>query len=151
METEQQINFLQNPHINANSIAVLKNVPVYVNLFNIKLTKVLKMFEYSYEITPQIPGGANQIIQEIFKYSSRQIKAKYGLFFISGNAFYSSKRIEDIIIVKSKLNNNNEYTITISKCIKEKMIRNEDFKKNNNLIELIIKDILLVNPNIERF
>ena len=151
METESQINFLQNPHINANLIPDLDPVNVYVNLFNIKLKKALKMFEYSYEIAPQIPDGANQILQEIFTFPSRQLKAKYGLFFISGNAFYSSKKIEEISIVKSKLNNNNEYTITLSKCIKEKMIKDEDFKKNKNLIELIIKDILLANPNIERF
>ena len=152
METKPpQINFLQNPHINANSIPDLNPVQVYVNLFNIKLTKVLKMFEYSYEIAPQIPGGANQILQEIFKFNSRQLKAKYGLFFISGNAFYSMKKIEEITITKSKLNNDNEYTITLSKCTKEKMIKDEDFKKNKNLIELIVKDILLVNPNIERF
>ena len=152
METKPpQINFLQNPHINANSIPDLNLVQVYVNLFNIKLTKVLKMFEYSYEIAPQIPGGANQILQEIFKFNSRQLKAKYGLFFISGNVFYSMKKIEEITITKSKLNNDNEYTITLSKCTKEKMIKDEDFKKNKNLIELIVKDILLVNPNIERF
>ena len=151
METTPQINFLQNPHLNANSIPDLQPVQVYVNLFNIKLTKDLKMYEYSYDITPQIPGGANQILQEIFKIPSRQLKAKYGLFFISGNAFYSSKKVEEITIVKSRLNNNNEYTITISKCTKEKMIKDDDFKKNKNLIELIIKDILLTNPNIERF
>ena len=151
METTPQINFLQNPHLNANSIPDLQPVQVYVNLFNIKLTKDLKMYEYSYDIAPQIPGGANQILQEIFKTPSRQLKAKYGLFFISGNAFYSSKKVEEITIVKSRLNNNNEYTITISKCTKEKMIKDDDFKKNKNLIELIIKDILLANPNIERF
>jgi len=39
METEPQINFLHNPHINANSIPDLDPVQVYVNLFNIKLTK----------------------------------------------------------------------------------------------------------------
>ena len=151
METEPQINFLENPHINANSIPDLDPVQVYVNLFNIKLTKNLQMFEYSYEIAPQIPDGANQILQDIFKFPSRELKAKYGLFFISGNAFYSSKKIDEITLVKSRLNNKNDCTITISKCIKEKMIKDEDFRKNKNLIELIIKDILLANPNIERF
>ena len=79
METEPQINFLENPHINANSIPDLDPVQVYVNLFNIKLTKNLQMFEYSYEIAPQIPDGANQILQDIFKFPSRELKAKYGM------------------------------------------------------------------------
>ena len=150
METIPQINFLPNPHLNANLIPGLSPVQVYVNLFDIKLTKDLKMYEYSYETSPQIPAGSTQFLLEIFKIPSRQLKAKYGLFFISGNSFYSSKKVEEINIVKSR-NRNVDYTITISKCIKDNFIKDEDFKKNKNLIELIIKDILLANPNIKRF
>ena len=150
METIPQINFLPNPHLNANLIPGLSSVQVYVNLFDIKLTKDLKMYEYSYETSPQIPAGSTQFLLEIFKIPSRQLKAKYGLFFISGNSFYSSKKVEEINIVKSR-NRNVDYTITISKCIKDNFIKDEDFKKNKNLIELIIKDILLANPNIKRF
>ena len=57
METTPQINFLPNPHLNANLIPGLSSVQVYVNLFDIKLTKDLKMYEYSYETSPQIPTG----------------------------------------------------------------------------------------------
>ena len=108
------------------------------------------MYEYSYETSPQIPAGSTQFLLEIFKIPSRQLKVKYGLFFISGNSFYSSKKVEEINIVKSR-NRNVDYTITISKCIKDNFIKDEDLKKNKNLIELIIKDILLANPNIKRF
>ena len=150
METTPQINFLPNPHLNANLIPGLSPVQVYVNLFDIKLTKALKMYEYSYETSPQIPAGSTQFLLEIFKIPSRQLKAKYGLFFISGNSFYSSKKVEEINIVKSR-NRNVDYTIIISKCIKDNFIKDEDLKKNKNLIELIIKDILLANPNVKRF
>ena len=150
METIPQINFLPNPHLNANLIPGLSPVQVYVNLFDIKLTKALKMYEYSYETSPQIPAGSTQFLLEIFKIPSRQLKVKYGLFFISGNSFYSSKKVEEINIFKSR-NRNVDYTITISKCIKDNFIKDEDLKKNKNLIELIIKDILLANPNIKRF
>ena len=150
METTPQINFLPNPHLNANLIPGLSPVQVYVNLFDIKLTKDLKMYEYSYETSPQIPAGSTQFLLEIFKIPSRQLKVKYGLFFISGNSFYSSKKVEEINIVKSR-NRNVDYTIIISKCIKDNFIKDEDLKKNKNLIELIIKDILLANPNVKRF
>ena len=97
METIPQINFLPSPHLNANLIPGLSPVQVYVNLFDIKLTKDLKMYEYSYEISPQIPAGSTQFLLEIFKIPSRQLKVKYGLFFISGNSFYSSKKLKKLI------------------------------------------------------
>ena len=48
----------------------------------------------------------------------------------------------------------NEYIIQIKKYQNEKIIKEEDIKKDplsKHFIELIIKDILLANPNVERF
>ena len=55
METPKQIAFLPNPHINGNSSPIYKPVKIYANLFEIKLTKELKVYQYPYKLTPKIP------------------------------------------------------------------------------------------------
>ena len=154
METLKPINFLQNPHINAKSLDYIEQqVGIYANLFEIKLTKPLKIYEYAYEVNPEIADENIQIRQKLFKVGYRELKSKYGSFFVSGNSLYSFKKVEEIYIIKARLKKT-DYEIKISKFVKEKTIKDEDIKKDElskHLIELMIKDILLANPNIERF
>ena len=154
MESLKPINFLPNPQINPNSLDyITQQVDIYANLFEIKLAKPLKIYEYPYEVSPIIADGNIQIRQKLFKVGYRELKAKYGSFFVSGNSLYSFQKVEEIYIVKARIRKT-DYEIKISKCAKEKTIKDEDIKKDElskHLIELIIKDILLANPNIERF
>ena len=42
-------------HINAKSLDYIEQqVGIYANLFEIKLTKPLKIYEYAYEVNPEI-------------------------------------------------------------------------------------------------
>ena len=154
MEILKPINFLPNPHINAKSLDYIEQqVGIYANLFEIKLTKPLIIYEYAYEVNPEIADENIQIRQKLFKVGYRELKSKYGSFFVSGNSLYSFKKVEEIYIIKARLKKT-DYEIKISKFVKEKTIKDEDIKKDElskHLIELMIKDILLANPNIERF
>ena len=103
MEIQNQINFLENPKIKASSLDYVEPVKVYANLFEIKLTKQLVLYQYPYEVTPQISEGNVSIRKKIFKMPHKQLKEKYGVYFISGDSLYSLKKVEEIVIVKSSL------------------------------------------------
>ena len=159
MEIQNQINFLENPKIKASSLDYVEPVKVYANLFEIKLTKQLVLYQYPYEVTPQISEGNVSIRKKIFKMPHKQLKEKYGVYFISGDSLYSLKKVEEIVIVKSSLplkKEKKEYKITIDKfqsksvrTIKQENLSQDPLSKQ--LIELLIKDIILTNPNVERF
>ena len=161
METAKQIAFLPNPHINGNSSPIYKPVNIYANLFEIKLTKELKVYQYPYKLTPKIEEGNFSIRRKLFRVCNRELKKIYGVFFISGDSLYSLNKVEEIKIFcscsrvkKEKI----DYKIEIDKYQNQKIIKQEDKNKDDKdnqmakqLIELMIKDILLTNPNIERF
>ena len=78
----------------------------------------------------------------------------YGNFTISGDSLYSMKKIEYRNIFKSTiyLKGKYEYIIEVQSFSNEKIIKQEDVKKDNltkQFIEIIIKDILLSNPDLE--
>ena len=155
METFKQINFLQKPNIDYQKSTIWNNKKkVYANLYEIKLTKEIKLFQYPYKVIPEIEDGDIRIREKLFKILFRKIKAEYGHFFISGNLLYSMKKVEEpkdfkcFFILKGKT----EYVIQIAKCEQERLIKQEDIKKDplaKQCIELIIKDILHSNPKLE--
>ena len=133
MEILKPINFLPNAHINAKSLDYIEQqVGIYANLFEIKLTKPLKIYEYAYEVNPEIADENIQIRQKLFKVGYRELKAKYGSFFVSGNSLYSFKKVEEIYIIKARLRKI-DYEVKISKFVKEKTIKDEDLKKDDFL------------------
>lgn len=157
METGKQIAFLPNPHINGNSLNYAKPVRIYANLFEIKLTKELKVYQYPYEVTPKIVEGNFSIRRKLFMKCNRELKKIYDVFFISGDSLYSLNKVGEIKIVDSTLKVKKEkikYKIQIDKYQNQRTIKQEDINKDplsKQLIELMIKTILLTNPNIERF
>ena len=53
MEITKPINYLPNPKIKAKSLKY-DEVGIYANLFEIKLTKDIKMYQYPFEVKPEI-------------------------------------------------------------------------------------------------
>ena len=158
MENLKPINYLPNPHINAKKLDYIHQTKkVYANLFEIKLTKDIKMYQYPFEVNPEIAKESISIRQKIFKEPYREIKAKYGFFLIDGDSLYSLVKIDEINIYKTSLKVKKEkieYKIKINKCKNEIPIKEEEIRKSplqKHFIELIIKDILLANPDVERF
>ena len=154
METLKEINFLPNPHIKGKSLDYAKTVQVYANLFEMKFTKKITMYQYPYEVLPKIANDNMIIRRQLFIEPQRQLKVKYGLYLIDSDSLYSLEKVDEINIVKTSLKSTNKYEIKINKYLNQTVINEKDALKSElqkHFIELIIKDILLANPNIERF
>ena len=155
METEKVINFLPKPEINYEKSSIWNNKKkVYANLFEIKLTKEIKLYQYPYKVKPDIEDGDMRIREKLFKTMYRKIRAEYGHCFISGNLLYSMKKVEEPKTFNCFLYNRGktEYFMEIYKYEQERLIKEQDIKKDplaKQCIELIIKDILHANPKLE--
>ena len=155
MDPKTDIAFLENPKINMNKIDYIMNKKsVYANLFEINITKELKMYQYPYSVTPEIPAGDIRIRQELYKAGCKQLKKIYGECFISGDSLYGTKKEEDIHDIKCilYLKGRNEYIMQFQKVSNEKIIKKDDIHKDplaKQFIELLVKDILHANPNLE--
>ena len=155
MDPKTDIKFLKKPEINLNKLEyILNKKKVYANLFEINLNKELKMYQYPFAVTPEIPAGDIRIRQKLFKACNRQLKTIYGECFISGDSLYGIKKVEEIQNVKCilYLNGRKEYILDLQKVSNEKKIKEEDIHKDplaKQFIELLIKDILHSNPKLE--
>ena len=155
MEDNFKINFLPKPDIDFKKLKIGKNIKkVYANLYEIMLTKDIKLYQYPYKVTPEIEDGDTRIREKLFKCLSRKMRPDYGHFFVSGNLLYSMNKIEmpKTYTCSLHLKGITEYTIEINKYEKEKLIKELDIKKDElakQCIELIIKDILRANPKLE--
>ena len=102
MESEKIIEFLKKPEINYEKSSIWNNrKKVYANLFEIKLTKEIKLYQYPYTVKPEIEDGDMRIREKLFKTMFRKIRSDYGHCFISGNLLYSMKKLkyQKLIIV----------------------------------------------------
>ena len=155
MDTSKIINFLQKPNIDYQKSSIWNNKKkVCANLYEIKLTKEIKLYQYPYKVIPDIEDGDIRIREKLFRTMFRKIRAEYGHCFVSGNLLYSMKKVEEpkdfncFLYLKGKT----EYVMQIAKCEQTRLIKQEDIKKDplaKQCIELIIKDILHANPKLE--
>jgi len=155
MESEKIIEFLKKPEINYEKSSIWNNrKKVYANLFEIKLTKEIKLYQYPYTVKPEIEDGDMRIREKLFKTMFRKIRSDYGHCFISGNLLYSMNKVEIPKTYNCFLHNKGktEYFMEISKFEQERLIKEQDIKKDplaKQCIELIIRDILHANPKLE--
>ena len=157
-QENKKITFLKKPKIDKNKLEILKGkeneANLYVNLFEIKLKKELNLFEYPYTVNPEIDDTNNVIKEKLFKACSKQLRAKYGECFISGNKLYATEKVDELSDFKSilYLNGRIEYILHFNKYANVKTINQEDVHQDplaKQFIELIVKDILHSNPNLE--
>jgi len=155
MESEKTIEFLPKPKIKTDKLKyVLNSKKVYANLYQIKIKKQLKLYQYPYKVTPTLTEGDTRIREKLFKASNRKLKQIFGECFISGDSLYSMKKVEELHTIKSTLylKGKTDYTIEFNKYENEKIIKQEDINKDplsKQFIELIINDILHANPRLE--
>ena len=157
METEINIDFLPKPNINVGKLSYISNTKdVYANLYEIKIKKELKMYKYPYSIISEteIDSSDMRIRDKLYKSCYRNLRPIYGECFFSGDSLYAVKKINEVKDVKCilYLKGRTEYTLQFQKCSNERVIKEEDVQKDpltKQFIELIIKDILHSNPNLE--
>ena len=156
MESTKTIDFLQKPKINVEKLNYILNTKkVYANLYEIKIKKELKLYKYSYSVTPKIDEADSRIRDKLFKAANKRIKSIFDDFFYSGDSIYSMKKVEEIKTVTCSLylKGKTDYTIEIKKSEKnERTISQDNIHKDElskNFIEMIIRDILRANPRLE--
>ena len=152
---QKVINFLQKPQINIKNLKyIINSGKVYANLYEIFLTKTIKLYQYPFKIDSEIEKGDFLFHRMIFKSAYKQLKSIYGECLISGDSLYGTKKIEETknvnAIIYSK--GRREFTLVIDKCSTERTIKQEDVKNDSltkQFLELIIRDILHSNPKLE--
>ena len=124
----KDINFLKKQVIKAENLKyVLNTKDVYANLYEIKLTKELKLFQYPFTVVPQIEAGDIRIREKLFKTLRRQLRAIYDDCFVSGDCLYSMKKVNENKVIKCSLvlRGKTDYTITILPNEQERSIKSD--------------------------
>ena len=153
--TEEKLQLLPKPNLIYENISYIKEKKeIYVNLFEFGTKKDIKLFKYPLVIKPEVEKNAYKLIHSILKGIYKELHAIYGVFIISGDSLYSMNKIEQKNFFKSTVTFKGqfEYAIEVSGFSNEKIIKQEDVRKDNltkQFIEIIIKDILLSNPNLD--
>ena len=153
----KEINFLPKPEIDPKKLKYIVNSKrVYANLYEIFLTKTLKIYQYPYKVEPEVEAGDFTIRNKIYKSCYLNLKAIFGECLISGDSLFGTKKIEEMKDVKTAIYNKKsgrtEYKLLFEKCRTERTINKEDVWKDSltkQFLELIIRDILHSNPKLD--
>ena len=161
---ESSIQYLKKPKIKGDSLPYKQGISdIYVNLFEFKMTKPIKIYQYPFTVNPEIGEGDYKIRNKLFKdcgigkkKEKKKIKDFYGECFISGDSLYAMKEINEqkTMECSSYHDGKIDYTITIQPKIKERTINQADLEKDpltKQFIEMLIRDILHSNPRLEFF
>ena len=164
MESTTPIQYLTKPNIKGDSLPYKQKISdIYVNLFEFKMSKAIKIYQYPFTVKPEIGEGDYKIRNKLFKYcgigkkkEKKKIKDFYGECFISGDSLYAMKEINEQKTLECALYHDGKinYTITIQPKIKERTINQADLDKDpltKQFIEMLIRDILHSNPKLEFF
>ena len=154
VEKETQLTVLGNPKL-SNKLSYITNTKdVYVNLFKITLKKNVILYEYPFTISPEIDETNEKLKNKIFKRGYNKIRNVYGECFQSGDFIYSLKEIKTqenfqvIFYLKDKY----EYNVSVLPFQQQTVIELSNVEKEPKIkqsIELMIKDILHSNPNLD--
>ena len=156
MESISPITFLSKPIINPKNLKYIEqSKSVYANLYQIKLSKELTVYQYPFSVSPNIAPGDSRIRSILFKSCNKELKNTYGECLISGDSLYSLKKVDEIKLFKGNTylkGQRDEYIITFEKVVNERKIKNEEVQKDQlskQFIELLVKDILHSNPKLD--
>ena len=152
MEIKNDFQFLNKPNIDANKLNYIDNTKqVYANLFEIILTRPLKLYQYPFSTSPKLEAGNIKIRQRLFRTCRKPLKETYGECFISGDSLYGIKKVENAFSMPYTTGNS-EYILNVQKFSKEIIINQKDIHIDplgKQCIELLVRDILHANPKLE--
>ena len=161
---DSKFNYLPKPKIKGDNLPyVNKNQTkdIYVNLFQIIIKKPLKLFQYPFSVSPEIQAGDLRVLKKIFKYCGvgdkkdrKKLKDFYGECFIFGESLYGLKEVKEAknFTCNLHLDGKIEYTLTVQPKANSRTINQNDLNTDpltKQFIEILIRDILRGNPNLE--
>ena len=157
------IQYVTKPKIKGDKLPYVYNdKEIYVNLFQILIKKPLQLYQYPYQISPEVDANDFRIRNKIFKYCGigekkgerKKLRDFYGECFISGDSLYGMKEVKEskIFTCKLYLDGETPYTITFQPKANARTINQNNLETDplsKQFIEILIKDILHGNPHLD--
>ena len=158
-----KLQYQTKPTLNKANLTYLKpdEKEIYVNLFKINIKKPLTLFQYPYAVSPEIDPSDLYIRRKIFKSAGigeknerKRLKDIYGECFIFGDSLYAMNEIKEPKTFTCTFYKGGmaEYTMKIQPKSNARTINQQDMEKDpltKQFIEILIRDILRANPNLE--
>ena len=157
------IQYVTKPKIKGDKLPYVYNdKEIYVNLFQILIKKPLQLYQYPYQISPEVDANDFRIRNKIFKYCGigekkgerKKLRDFYGECFISGDSLYGMKEVKEskIFTCKLYLDGETPYTITFQPKANARTINQNNLETDplsKQFIEILIRDILHGNPHLD--
>jgi hypothetical protein len=141
------------PTLNPNNLKYIGNKKsIYVNLFKFSCNKNYVMYIYSCAFFPEIYKENMRNKRQLFAHMEKEIRKDFKDIIYSGDNLYSPQQILDpkeyvAVHAQSQI----KYSLVIKKT-EEKVLMSESNVNTpvvKNLYELMVKEILRANPNLE--
>ena len=148
----EKVGFIKDKCVEKKLIYETNDACLYSNLYPIKFTKDINIYEYAFKIEPEV--HEENVILKIFRQASPQLFENYGYYYRSGPTFFALKEVTKGREFKTKIYNKGmlEYTLTVfgsGHHSKIKQGQTSDFSEiDEKVIFLIIREILQANPNV---
>ena len=129
-----------------------EEINLYTNLYPIKFTKQIKIYEYPFIIKPEC--HEESVILKILREASSWFFKTYGYYYRSGNSFFALRCVEEDKNLKVVIHHKGflQYTISIKATPRSTIIEKG---KTHNFEELeqkglflVIREILSANPYV---
>jgi len=148
--------FFEKPSYIDTSSYVKNSTKLYSNLYPIEINKNYTIYTYRIEFKAESENINTFLKKKIVSKSFEQLSPLYHTYFFSGDAFYSTKKIEEDKHFELDLFQTTHYFqikplkefFTISKNTRE-MLTPENRYILKNIFELMFKDILKGNPDLK--
>jgi aubergine len=148
----EECKFLAKPSIKADKLSYIKgSKPIYVNLFKISIDKNWTIYKYPVSFQPEIAKDNPRMKRALFSIVEPAVKKIYGECFLSGEMLYSFTQVKDKQQIPFKAREH-DYIFIIDPHTNCFSINDENPLKNpaiKQIYELIFKEILRANPNLE--
>jgi hypothetical protein len=146
--------FLKKPTFNSSKLSYVgsSQKSIYVNLFKLSSNKNYVMYVYSCSFFPEIDKENMRTKRQLFAHMEKDIRKDYRDIIYSGDNLYSPEEVKDpkeyvAVHTQSQI----KYSLVIRRT-EEKVFMSESGVNTpivKNLYELMIKEILRANPNLE--
>jgi hypothetical protein len=145
--------FLKKPVFTPKSLTYVSGSKnVYVNLFKLSSNKNFVMYVYSCQFFPEIDTENMRTKRQLFNHMEKEIRAIYKDLIFSGDNLYSPEQVADpkeFIAVHSQ--SQIKYSLVIRKTDEKVLMSDANIDKPivKTVYELMVKEILRANPNLE--
>ena len=147
-----KVQFVKDQCVKRKLLEETEDIMLYSNLYPIKFTKEINIYEYPFHIFPEV--HEENIILKIFRDVSKDIFKSYGYYYRSGPTFFAVKEVSDSKEFKVSIYNKGkiEYTLKVSEHGHHSKIEKGQIhgfsEIDEKVIFLIIREILQANPNV---